>query len=84
MVATNDLRVREPGLNRGTGTRPAMPRGLGLVARLSARLGRLTAQASTDADDRVTVIGRGRAVQALDDRRSLKADWALGRWMRLS
>ncbi len=84
MVATNDLRVCEPGPNTVTMTRPAPSRGLGLVARAAAVLREWTAQPATDADDRVTVIGRGRADPALDDRRVREADWALGRWSRLS
>ena len=84
MVATNDLRVCEPGVNAVTMTRPAPQRGPGLLARAAAVLQEWTAQVTTDANDRVTVIGRGRADQALDDRRAREADWALGRWTRLS
>ncbi len=84
MVATNDLRVCEPGLNTATMTRPAPQRGLGLLARAAALLQEWTAQPGTHAGDRVTIIGRGRADQALDDRRAREADWALGRWTRLS
>ncbi len=83
MVATNDLRIHESVMNTGTAPLPTARRASGLLARLSIRFqGRVTE--STDAGDRITVIGRGRADQALDDRRSREADWALGRWTRLS
>jgi hypothetical protein len=84
MVATNDLRVCEPGPNTITMNRPAPQRGLGLLARAAAVLREWTAQPAMGIDDRVSVIGRGRADHVLDDRRVREADWALGRWTRLS